>query len=90
MGQGMPFTRLCAKAFMNLTTEAIKLFTQRTNQPVQTLPVLFIDATAAVFENTVGEVFKLGANALFAVGQQALTIVGRHPWSLSASLHWRH
>jgi hypothetical protein len=37
-----------------------------------------------------GRVINVKDGGGVAVGQQALTIVGRHPWSLSASLHWRH
>ena len=65
-----------AKALLHLTSEAIELLAQRRDQAVQTLPVLFIDTTAALFKDAIGEVFKLGAETLLAVGQQALLLFG--------------
>ena len=71
MGERVTLLRLFAKAVLHLATEAVQLFPEGGEKPVETLPVLLLDPAIALLEDAVSEVFKLLAQALLAVDHLA-------------------
>lgn len=57
--QRMPLLRFFAKTLLNTAAKTVQLLTQRRQQAIQALSVLFVYATITVFKDTVRQIFKL-------------------------------